>query len=94
MKNLYHVVFDTQKNRNYITWGFYVRAHNQREATIYASMAWEQSGNAPYSSCEKKPHMFHLGAKRIKEEDRCRDCEKFYEIERRYANWGREKGEA
>ena len=87
MERLYRVVFDTQRNRRYITWGYYVSANNQREAKDKAFLLWHSSDNPNYRSSER-PHMFHTEAKRISEDDRDRDMRKFYKIEERYASWG------
>ena len=95
MERLYRVVFDTQRDRRYITWGYYVSANNQREAKDKAYQHWNSSDNPHYSygfgrggKWYDVPHMFHVDAARMKEEERDRDMRKFYVIENRYASWG------
>lgn len=88
MKRIYMVEFDTQRNRRYITWGLFVMAQNQREAKWIAEDFWYISDKCPYRPTDRRPHMFHTTAKRVSEEDRCRDFDKFFKIEERYANWG------
>ena len=87
MERLYRVVFDTQRNRRYICWGYYVSANNQREAKDKAFLHWHSSDNPNYRGNER-PHMFHTDAARMTEADRDRDMNKFYKIEERYASWG------
>ena len=87
MEKLYRVVFDTQRNRRQIAWGYYVMANNQKEAKDAAFRHWESSDNHHYNY--PKPHMFHTEAKRIPEENWDRDMRSFYVIESRYASWGR-----
>lgn len=87
MERLYRVVFDTQRNRRYITWGIFVIASNQKEAKEKAFLLWNGSDcNVKYSA--PMPHMFHTDAARMTEEDRDHDIGRFYKIEDRFAFWG------
>ena len=90
MNRLYRVCFDTQRDRRYITWGFWVYAKNQRDAKEIAFLRWNSSENPNYRNVDK-PHMFHTDASRFSEEDRDRDIMHFFKIEDRYASWGKRK---
>lgn len=85
----YHVTFCTQRDRQYITWGLYLTANNQKEACYKASELWYSKQNPHYQSRTKdKPHMFHLSATRAKEEEVDHTSEKFYIIKNEYVYWG------
>lgn len=93
-ERLYRVSFDTQRDRNYITWGFYVLAYNQSDAIAVACERWHSESNPHYKSRHRdRPHMFHVSAVRsdtspvnAKGEDI--DIITFYIIDSRYAHWG------
>lgn len=103
MERLYRVCFDTQRNRNYITWGYFCMAKNQKEAKEKAFMHWHSKDNPHYKrdgtayfykdgqyiEIEAKPHMFHTDAERMTENERNKDCGVFFIITSKYASWGR-----
>lgn len=80
----YRVEFDTQRDRNYITWEVYVEAHNQKDAKEVAKSEWYKSDK--YG--DNKPHTFHLMASRETNATE-RETNKFYIIKTRYAYWGK-----
>ena len=84
MERCYKVTFDTQRDRQYISWAYYTIAHNKKEAKQNAEQAWHSKG-------EGKPHMFHVCAERYNRnetDDDTRVCNYFYIEHSRYANWG------
>ena len=87
-ERLYRVEFDTQRDRRYINWEFFVNAHNLNEAKDMAIDAWYSSTNPKYTNRGKDyPHMFHLEAKRVTGKID-KNTEKFYQVSNRYASWG------
>ena len=90
MERLYRVIFDTQRDRRFITWGFYVSARNQKEAKDNAFLHWHSSDNPNYRRVDK-PHMFHVDAARMNDDERDRPMQTFYKIEEKYAFWGMKK---
>ena len=93
-ERLYRVTFDTQKYRRYITWGFFVIAHNQSEAKDEAACFWHSKDNPYYKECKTrygypdKPHMFHVNASRIPEEELDHELRTLYKIADKYVTWG------
>jgi len=100
MERIYWVTFDTQRDRRYITWGYYVSANNQKEAKEKAYQHWNSSRNTYYNygfgrngKWHDVPHMWHTAAIRMTpgEADRGtidRGIENFYIIQNKYASWG------
>lgn len=86
-ERLYRVVFDTQRNRRYITWGYFIEAKNQKEAKEAAFLHWNSTENPNYRTTSR-PHMFHTDAARMEEADRNRPLRKFFIIDERHASWG------
>lgn len=91
MERCYKVTFDTQRDRQYISWAYYTIANNQKEAKKKAEQAWHNPNNKRYQNEKNKPHMFHVCAERYNtngtDED-TRVCNSFYIERSRYANWG------
>lgn len=101
MERLYRVTFDTQRDRRYITWGFYVLANNQKEAKEAAYDCWNSKANTHYSYGFSKagkwhnvPHMYHVTAQRVSDKKKADrrgepvEILTFYVIENKYASWG------
>lgn len=88
MERLYRVIFDTQRDRRFISWGFYVSANNKKEAKEKAFLAWNSSDNHIYGD---KPHMFHVDAARVQDDERDRQMLTFYKMEEKYAFWGKKQ---
>lgn len=85
----YSVLFDTQRDRRYITWRVFVMACNQKEAKEKARQLWHSDDNPLYKSSKKRPYMFHTNAVRVTEDviggERINIFRKVYE---KYATWG------
>lgn len=85
---VYKVTFDTQRNRQYISWEWYTRgARSQKEAKELARNAWEERKHGTHIS-----HMFHVEAKRVDAVDlnwfKQIEYGKFKIVKQRYATWG------
>lgn len=89
MERLYRICFDTQRDRQYITWGLFVTAPNKKGAKSIAEEMWYCSEKCPYRHSEDRPHMFHTDSSRMNEDERDRPIGEFFKIESRYAYWGR-----
>ena len=95
MERLYCVEFDTQRDRHYIHWEFFVYAHNMKEAREKASSAWNSPANPKYKetynirTCRGRyyPHMFHVEVKRVTEPVE-KETQKFYKVSDKHAYWG------
>lgn len=89
-ESVYSVMFDTQRDRRYITWRVFVMAFNQKEAKEQARRLWHSDDNPVYKSRSKKrPYMFHTNAMRVTEDEvggeRINIFRKVYE---KRATWG------
>lgn len=91
MAHLYRVIFDTQRDRRYITWGIWVTANNQKQAKETAYNLWFSNSNPHYplrNWRDNRPHMYHTTAQRMTAEEQDHPLQKFYKIADRYASWG------
>lgn len=91
-ERLYRVCFDTQRDRQYITWGLFLLAHNQSEAKDIAYELWNSDANPRYKLRkfnDDYPHMFHVDASRM--EDKDHEIGEFFVIDSKHANWGYKK---
>jgi len=100
-QHYYRVTFDTQRNRLYTTWGFYVLAFNQKEAKNAAYECWHNANNPRFRERGKdesyayRPHMFHVTAERVTSSEITVangdgiDLSTFYVIDMRNVTWGR-----
>ena len=98
MERLYRVCFDTQRDRQYITWGFFVMARNMNDAKDAAYQKWNSRENPRYSYGYTRggrwidvPHMYHTNASRMTEEERNHELNEFFIIDSKHANWGYKK---
>lgn len=90
-ERLYRVVFDTQRDRQYITWGLFVLAHNQTEAKEMAYCIWHSKENPHYplrNWRDSRPHMYHVNAARMTDDERNKELREFFVIDSKYAHWG------
>ena len=89
-EKLYSVMFDTQRDRRYITWGIFLLAANQKEAKKMAHDLWHGEENPHYRFCHSRPHMFHTNAMRWDDNDllKTNGLRKFYKVYEKHATWG------
>ena len=98
MERLYRVVFDTQKDRQYITWGIFIISHNKTDAASRAIGLWRNKDN-PHQRTRKydhyngfewfdHPHMFHINAARMDENERDHNVDEFFIIGKKAVTWG------
>ena len=85
MARLYKVSFDTQRDRQYISWEYIVPASSQKEAKAKAVEHWHSPQNPKYLHAQKKPHMFHISAERTESD---KEPLVFCIVKHRFANWG------
>lgn len=90
-ERLYRVTFDTQRDRQYITWGLFISAHNIPEAKDKAYGMWHSNSNPHYplrNWRDERPHMYHVDASRMTPEEQDHEPGTFFIIDRKYATWG------